>query len=238
MDIEALTIDISMFNQIADLINSILFIFVDLLKSWSFVVLLIIFIFRKQLTEFLNDITSLNVTKNGIELKKTIKEAKETLIDLKELACSMYIPLIDLIANMGRWSGNISIEERLLNRKAIEKFIEKNKITDQKLSKKIEGLNNSIIFDVLDSMIENLNGTDKVGVFSEIHKLFNTKNVDVEYFECNPDLKAIENKLKENNLFDDSVSYIFDEAKYFIENKEFKDLNKLKEHMEIKKKQW
>lgn len=219
------------FNFVATATTSLFFVLVDLLKHWSFVVLLITFIFKKQLKEFFSNINVFKLGKNGIELEKTVLEAKETLSDLKELAFTTYVPLIEILSQIGRNYSSISIEERFKYRQAMEKFIQKNKVNDNTMNKKLEGLNNSILNDILFSMIDNLIGTES---YREIHKLFGSENKGCEYFQCNPDIQMIEKKLIEYELMDDSVKYIFDEVKYFIENKDIMNLNLLNQHMQKK----
>ena len=222
-------------NNFLDIITFLFLVFVDLLKHWPFVFLLIAFIFRKQIKDFLTNINVFKLSQNGIELQKTVKEAKETLTELKDLAFTLYVPLMDILSRIGRGYSSISIEERFKYRKAIEKFIVKNNVDDPRIVDKIKGLNNSILLDVLYSMINNLNGTERVDYYKEISNLFNSEVVNVEFVQCSPDMKTIEQKLIEYELMDESVKYIFDEAKYFIETKDFKNFNELKKHMMLKK---
>lgn len=208
----------------------IFFVFVDLLKNWSFVFLMIILLFHKQIKELIPSLDILKLTKDGLELQK----AKETINDLQELAVTMYIPVLDMLAKTGRWAGAPTIEERLLNRNMVQKFTEKHKINDYRVKEKIDGINNSILFDVLSSMIENLNGTSKVNLYSEIHELFNTCSIG--NFTCNPDMQAIQKKLIENDLMDDENKYIYEEAENFIATKQFKNISKLRQAINLKSK--
>ncbi len=217
-------------HTIQQIIVMIFFVFVDLLKNWSFVFLMIILLFHKQIKELISSLDILKLTKDGLELQK----AKETINDLQELAVTMYIPVLDMLAKTGRWVGAPTIEERLLNRDMIQKFTEKHHINDCRVKEKINGINNSILFDVLSSMIEKLNGTSKVSLYSEIHKLFNTCSIG--NFTCNPDMQAIQKKLIENDLMDDENKYIYDEAENFIATKQFKNISKLRQVMNLKSK--
>ena len=76
-------------HSIHKIIVMMFFIFVDLLKNWSFVFLLTIILFHKQIKELISNLNILRVTKDGLELQK----AKETINDLQELAITMYIPV-------------------------------------------------------------------------------------------------------------------------------------------------
>ena len=217
-------------HSIHQIMVMMFFIFVDLLKNWSFVFLLTIILFHKQIKELLSNLNILRVTKDGLELQK----AKETINDLQELAITMYIPVLDMLAKIGRWGSDPTIEERLLNRDMVQKFTEKHSINDSRVKEKIDGINNSILFDVLVSMVENLNGTNKVNLYNEFHDLFNTSSVG--NFICNPDMKAIKNKLIENDLMDEVVKYIYEEAENFIATKHFKNLSKLRQFINMKSK--
>ena len=221
-----------LYHLLVHIASVIFHTFVDLLKNWPFVFLLVILIFHKQIKELLAGFDILKLGKDGVELKKTAKEAKETLNDLQELATTMYVPVLDMLAKAGRWCGATPIEERLLNRDMILNFIAKHNITDNKILEKIEGINGSILFDVLHSMIDNLNGTSKVKIYSEIYKLFGSKPHN--NFTCTPDMKTIKAKLEEYELFDNEVQYIFEEANNFIINKTFMNIEKLKKCMKQK----
>ena len=220
------------FHSIQQIFSMAFFIFVDLLKHWSFVFLITAILFHKQIKELISNLNVLKVTKDGLELQK----AKETINDLQELAITMYIPVLDMLAKTGRWSGAPTIEERLLNRDMVQKFTEKHCINDSRVKEKIDGINNSILFDVLCSMVENLNGTNKVNLYNEFHGLFNTSSVG--NFTCNPNMEAIKNKKIENDLMDEAVKYIYEEAENFVAFKNFKNLSKLRQFMNLKSKRY
>ncbi len=214
-------------HTIYHIMNTLFFIFVDLLKNWSFVFLIIVILFHKQIKELISNLNILKLTKDGLELQK----AKETINDLQELAVTMYIPVLDLLAKTGRWSGAPTIEERLLNRDMVLKFTEKHCINDSKVKEKIDGINNSILFDVLNSITESLNGTARANIHSEIHNLCHTSSVG--NFTCNPDMQAIKEKLIEYDLMDETVKYIYEEAENFIATKSFKNISKLRQCMNL-----
>ena len=81
------------FHSIQQIFSMAFFIFVDLLKHWSFVFLITAILFRKQIKELISNLNVLKVTKDGLELQK----AKETINDLQELAITMYIPVLDML---------------------------------------------------------------------------------------------------------------------------------------------
>lgn len=219
-----------LFQMIQHIIIMIIFIIADLLKNWSFVFLIIIVLFYKQIKELISNLNILKLTKDGLELQK----AKETINDLQELAVTMYIPVLDMLAKTGRWDSTPTIEERLLNRDMVQKFTEKHHINDYKVKEKIDGIDNSILLDVLCSMVDNLNGTNKSNIYDEIHQLFNICSVG--NFTCKPNMPAIKDKLIENGLMDDEVKYIYEEAENFITTKQFKNISKLKHAMNLKSK--
>ena len=208
-------------------IGTLFFIIVDLLKNWSFVFLIIVILFHKQIKELISNLNILKLTKDGLELQK----AKETINDLQELAVTMYIPVLDMLAKTGRWGGAPTIEERLLNRDMVLKFTEKHCINDPRVKEKIDGINNSILFDVLDSITESLNGTARANIYREIHDLCNTSSDG--NFTCNPDMKAIKDKLTENDLMNETVKYIYEEAENFMTTKSFKNISKLRQCMNL-----
>lgn len=222
-----------MSNAFVKFLSEILVFIVDLLKHWSFVFFLIVCIFRKPIKELLSNIDILKFGKEGVELQKTAKEAKETLNDLQELATSMYIPLLDTITKMGRWDSSFTIEERLINRDAIETFVQKHSIKNKKLNFKIDSLNNSILVDLLNSMLKKLKTSkEDTKTRTEIQNLFNYSINDGDFF-CNPDIEAINKKMDEHELWDDNIRYVFSEIIYFIEKKSFNDFTKLKQNINL-----
>ena len=212
-----------MSHLIYNIFHTLFYAMVDLLKSWSFIFLVIICVFNKQIKELISSLNVLKLSKDGLELQKT----RETLKDLQELAITMYIPILDILAKTGRWGGAPTIEERLLNRDMIMDFMKKHDIKNSRVQQKIDGINNSILCDILNAMIDPLKTQHKL--YTEIHNLFNASTSD--NFVCNPDMKAIKEILIQHGLLNDAVKYIFGEIEYFISNKQFKDMAKLRTYL-------
>lgn len=194
-----------------------------LLTQWPFVILIIFLILKKPFAEFLKNVGTFSFGKDGVEFKKIIQEAKDSISESQLLAGSVYIPLLDMLARTYLQSAYI-IKDKLDTRFEIEKFVKANNINNTALLDKIKSLNDSIISDVLFSIIKKHEHSLLMYEYIDLLK----EDTKSRNYKCTPDMDGLKKMFERESLLNtEETNYIFEEANYFIEHKNFKDIDKL-----------
>lgn len=183
-------------------------------NSWPFTVIFIfitLIYFRKDLFKLFSDINSFKIGKDGIELKRITNEAKDTIEELKKIALVFSINLSKMATKVGRWGGGFSIEELSEFKDDISKLLKQMNITEKDVNKTIQSVNNYILHDILNIITEKYNGTPKVDISKDVHKIIGNPALN----DYNPNIEEIEKYLEKKQELDDKNIEILQEAKIF-----------------------
>lgn len=155
--------------------------------------------------------------KDGLELERITKEAKETIEELKNLATLVYKPIVQFATRLGSFDRlYYSILELIELKKDTMYVLSRLGVDEKIITEKISMIDDIVLYDIL----------------LKLNRVINDGNlrllINKNYFEIsikqysNIDIDSIEKEISDAGLLDDNIKQILEEARYFKKHKEIK----------------
>lgn len=191
---------------------------------WPFIAIFVfitLIYFRKCLTAAFDTI---KIGKDGIELKKTIKEAKDTIEELKILSCMFCKNLTENILSHGKIINPYNHLELLKYKTEIQNLSNKLNLNEnQDIEKMLSQIDVSIIYEILANIDRYyLMHKNNFEMHEKIMNLFRTSSIEEV-------INNLEKLLISNNDLTEDKKEILEYARYYQKNLKFpqnKDLLK------------
>lgn len=185
------------------------------------IILTMLFSFDLKKIDF-SKIKALKVGTNGLELERITEEAKQAIEELKNLAVSVYKPILQIPTKLRTLDSlQYSILEMLELKKESRDTLLNLGINEKEIEKLFLVNNNVILRDILMfKVIDKLSNNDLKKLIADKYSLGPYKLYKKPSF--NPDIDAIEKEIDDAGLLDDEIKQILEEARYFQKNKDIK----------------
>ncbi len=196
----------------------ILFLTLEEVNVWPFMVFSIFIIFLFNIKIFVQNFEIFKIGKDGVELKRITKDAQNATEELKKIASLFSKNMAETITRLGRWDSYFTTKELYENRIEMRKLLSSINIDKSEIEKNLQTIDNFIIFDALGTISNRYNGSNKVELSKKISSLISGPQ-EKQYY---PDIHGIKKCLIEQNELDDINSRILSEVQYYQENNIFK----------------